>query len=217
MRKLLVLTAVLPLVCLGGIAHAATIGYTVGIWESQYPGPVTPPANAPWGSNGYPGDTLKLVTYTGTLDLTPGTYTQKINTLLWSIDYTYAGTASDPNAWSDLAFNVDTFRSISFDGGPTGYLTQGGLLEVTWENDFITINNGLTTSFIIQGYQVDITPLGFARTGGSDFSGSNPWDQPSHEILAQFDVKAAVPEPGTLLLLGLGLMGIAGMRRKIKS
>lgn len=114
LRKFFVLAAVLALMCLGGVTQAALVDYTVSGWgPTSYPAPTTPPANAPWGTDGYPVDTLELQTYTGSLDLTPGTYTQKINTLLWSIDYTYGGTATDPNVWSDLSFNVNALRNIS--------------------------------------------------------------------------------------------------------
>ena len=62
---------------LASTAYAATINYTTAGWgPTQFPGPVTPPANAPWGPNGYPGDTVEIQGFGGTLDLTPGTYTQ---------------------------------------------------------------------------------------------------------------------------------------------
>jgi hypothetical protein len=51
-----------------------TVTYTVdGVAPQQFAGLVTPPADAPWGPNGYPGDTVELQAYTGSLDLTPGT------------------------------------------------------------------------------------------------------------------------------------------------
>jgi len=170
---------------------AATVSYTVDGWgPTQYPGPVTPPANAPWGPNGYPGDTLELLTYTGTLDLTPGSYTQKLNTLAWKIDYTYAGTATDPDAWSDLLFSVDAMRNISF-GAVHGSLSQTGSLEVLWDNDYLTLNAGPMISLFVQGQSVDITPLGLVRTGGVNVvPGSNPWVQPSYDVMVRFDVSA---------------------------
>ncbi|MCX5805964.1 MAG: hypothetical protein NT010_07845 [Proteobacteria bacterium] len=221
MSKFFVLTAVLTLVCLGGIAHADNIiGYTVSGWgPTSYPAPTTPPSNAPWGTDGYPGDTLELVTYTGSLNLEPGTYTQKINTLLWTINYTYGGTATDPSqeAWRDLSFNVNASRTIYF-AAASGSLSQTGLLEVKWDNDYLTFYNGTTISLIFQGYKVDITPLGFATVPGSNFDGYNPWVQPQGDIMARFDVSAApVPIPPTVLLLGSSLIGLAGLRRKFKN
>jgi hypothetical protein len=215
MSKLFVLTAVLTLMCLGGIAHADSINYTVSGWgPTSYPAPTAPAPGALWGPNGYPGDTLELLTM-GSLNLVPGSYTQKINTLLWTINYTYGGTATDPSeeAWRDLPFNVDASRTIDFGFGTSGLLSQTGLLEVKWDNDYLTFNDGTTTSLIVRGYKVDITPLGFDRVEGLSLGG-----QPTIDIMARFDVSAVpVPIPPSVLLLGSSLAGLAGLRRKFKN
>jgi hypothetical protein len=169
---------------------AATVSYTVDGWgPTQYPGPVTPPAGAPWGQNGYPGDTLELLTYTGTLDLTPGSYTQALNTLAWTIDYTYGGTATDwsESAWSDLFFNVNAVRNISF-GAVQGSLTQTGTLESTWNYDSLTLNAGHGIALLVQGQRVDITPLGCGPT-----ESGNLGVQPSCDVMARFDVCGRAP------------------------
>jgi hypothetical protein len=199
-----------------GTAQAQSVNYTVSGWQQQFPGTVTPPSTAPWGSAGYPGDTVQLDAYSGTLNLTVGTSTQKINSLLWNIDYTYGGTTTDPDAWSNQTFNFDAARTISFAGGPSGVLGQTGNLFATWENDFLTFNLGTSKSFLVQGYQVKVTALGI-DTSGSNFDGANPWPQPGADMLATFTV-TAVPEPETyaMLLSGLGLMGVVVRRRKTK-
>jgi hypothetical protein len=200
-------------------ANATTVSYTVTTWSDQYPAPTDPPEGSPWGSDGYPGDTVTMATYTGTLDLTPGTYELKINTLDWLIDYTYGGTETEwdyPDHWSELFFDITAVRDISFDGGPTGSLSQTGSLHCTWDNDFLSIDEGSTSSFTVGGFRVDVTPLGIDEFGGTDFPGApygNPWAQPSRDVMAEF-VVTAIPEPGTMLFAGLGLLALLWKRKK---
>ncbi len=204
------LGAFMAIACLAlaGSAQAISIQYNVGgVGPMHFPGPVTPPANAPWGPNGYPGDTVEFGSYTGWLNLTPGSVTQKINTLLWTIDYTYAGTATDPDAWSDLAFDFDAVRNI--DLGLGGSLSQSGHLDVTWFFDALSLSDGLTSSYFAQGYQIDVTPLGLAPV-----ESGNLGDQGPRDVMARFDI-SEVPEPTTMLAgsLALALYSAAKLRR----
>jgi hypothetical protein len=219
MRKIqiAVITAA-TLIATAWTANATFVNYTVdGVGPQQFPGPVTPPAGAPHGQNGYPGDTVELQTYTGSFDLVAGTSIQKINTLLWTIDYTYAGTATDPNAWSDLSFTLNAARNMTIAGVGPASLSQAGSLQVTWDNDYLGLSGGSTVSFYVQGYRVDVTPSMVATTGGSNFADSNPWVQPNQNMMARFDV-TAVPEPttmiaGALLLLPFGASTLRILRK----
>jgi hypothetical protein len=166
-------------------ASAAVVTYTVGGWLGA------PPTYQ--GPKWY-GDTLEMISYSGTLDLTPGMYTQKINTFDWVIDAT-----SDWAVYFDVTAGP---RGMSFDGGASQDVSQTGLLSCLPDNDYVTINAGPMVSFIVQGYQVDVTPLGFSRSGAGPFNGL-PWPQAESDVMAQF-VVTAVPEPMTLGLLGLG-------------
>ncbi len=197
-----------------------TINYSVsGVGPTSYPGPVTPASDAEWGANGYPGDTVELGAYSGTLTLTPGTSVHEINTLLWYVDHTYGGTGlplqDDEDHWTDLLFNINASRSITLDGS-TGTLNQQGQLGVTWYTDTLSFATGATTSLIVDGYRVDITPLPFTPTDAGDLG---PQFDPAATIWAQFDV-AAVPEPGAIVAWSiLGTLGLAmtGWRRVRKS
>jgi hypothetical protein len=204
MKTLSVVASSLVLMAISAVADPVT--YTVTGWgPNHYPAPTTPPANAPLGVNGYPGDTLQLVTYTGSLELTPGTSTLKINTLDWKIDYTYGGTATAVGVYNDVVFNLTALRSISFNGGPMVSLGQEGRLTSTFDNDYWDLYAGSTSSALVNGYQVSITPQAL-NTSGSYFEGSNPWQQPQQDVMATFTV--AVPEPETLGLLVLAGSGL---------
>lgn len=156
-RKLAMTLAIAAL-ALAGPAHAVFFNYTVGGWSHQFPAPTTPPAGAPWGPEGYPGDTVEFMTYDDGFELEVGSHTQKINTLAWTIDYTYGGTATDPNAWSDVHFDFTAPRAISWDGGSSS-LAQDGHLACTWDNDFLSLLNGSTTTLYVPGFRIDVTPL----------------------------------------------------------
>jgi hypothetical protein len=214
MRKISLICTAVAILGLAGFAQGLTVDYTVSAWGPQsFPSDLIPPVGSPWGPNGYPGDTLEFATYTGTLDLTPGTYVQKINTLLWKIDYTYGGT---PEPWPDMTLDCDTTRNMSFGGGPAGAISQTSDLLVNYWNDYLSLLAGSTTSFIVQGYRVDVTPLSLDSVGGTNFSGGNPWAQPDRDVMAQFEV-TAIPEPLTMLgvFLGLGSVGAYIRRRRM--
>jgi hypothetical protein len=222
MKNLATILVAATLLCgLVGVASAASVSYTVnGLAAQSFPGPIAPPSTASHVLDGlgYPGDSVALQAYTGTLDLTPGTSIQKINTLQWNVSYTYAGAgdADNPDAgWTELSSSPAAIRGISIDGA-TQTLAQTGLLEVNWDNDYLSLSSGETVTLTIPGYEIDITPLGLEQTGASLFPGypgGTPWLQPDQNVMAQFTVRAT-PEPATLSLLVLG--GLAMLRRKRK-
>jgi len=219
MKKLITICLVV-IFALAVPAGAVTINYTVSGWgATQFPGPVTPPEGAPHSVDGwgYPGDTVELVTYTGTLDLTPGTYDLKINTLLWGVDYTYNGTATAwdyPANWPDLTFMIDATRSITI-GAATGNISQDGSLKTTWFDDYLSFSAGPMASLYVQGYQVDITPLSLPSANVENFGSGDPpaggFAQPNQDVMARFDV-TLIPEPATIGLLCFGALSL--IRRK---
>jgi hypothetical protein len=187
-------------------AAAETVSYTVGGYWGQFPGPVNPaPEGAPFGPNGYPGDVVDLQTYTGTLDLVPGTYILKINTLLWTVNYTYAGTEDCwdwPDCWPELEFALNPARSMSV-GTANGNLDQAGLLEVDWDDDYLSFASGSTTTFSVGTHLVHVTPLAVDRTSGLNGALVNqspqerityndpPYLRPAIDIYAEFVVEEA--------------------------
>jgi hypothetical protein len=224
MFKKTVLCSTVLALALMGTAQAVTVGYTVtGVAPEYYPGPYTPPDGAPHlvDGLGYPGDSVGLASYAGTLDLTPGIYTQQINTLLWTVSYTYAGTDDDWTNdatvdWVQPLIVVDQLdRYITFDGGTPTLIGQTGSLAINWDNDYLSLLSGSTVSVVVGGYQVDITPLAVAETGASNFDGfpgGTPWVQPSQDVMARFEV-TPVPEPISMVMLGGLGAGMAAVRK----
>jgi len=204
-------------------AHA-NVTFTVDGWgPTSFPGPTPPPATASHvlDGQGYPGDTVGLQAGGGSFDLAPGAFVQKINTLNWTVDWTYAGAGDplDPDAgWQQLSFTVNASRDVTI-GSQTVTLYQTGLLEVNWDNDYLSFSAGPTATIYLDGYKIDITPLGVARTGAV-FPAGPPWVQPDQDMMAQFDItEVPVPEPttmiaGALLLLPFGASTLRILRKR---
>ena len=202
-------SALLLIVVALAIPSMASVTVTVDGWgPNQYPADVTPPANAPFGTEGYPGDTIQITGNTNNLNLQEGTYTLNIGTLDWMIDPTYGGTETDYNDWGDVMHNIQINRTITFQDGTSGTLAQQMLLKNTWDSDYITLYQGDTTSFNVNGYNVDVTPLGVLASGWTFGS------QPSLSLNAQVQV-STVPAPGALLIAGIGT-GLTGWFRRRK-
>jgi len=158
------------------------------------------------------GERMVIPETPSAFDLTVGTSVQKINSLLWTVNYTWEGT--DANHW-DVPSNFTLSRQIQI-GTETAVLTQTGLLNASWVNDYLNLYTGSTATIYTQGYRIDITPIatpyGDANSdgGATTFNSDNPWVQPAQDIYAQFVVTedsgiVAAPEPGSIA----ALMGLA--------
>ncbi len=225
MRHIAIRTVLIAIAFVGlaptGSTYAITVNYTVDGWgPMQFRGPYYEyqPDPDPTHPQGWPGDTVELQEYTGTLDLSVGSSIQKINTLLWTVNYTWAENP-ETHAWEVLNFDIFAPRSMSFEGMPGSNLFQDGLLEVTWDNDYLTFYEGSTTGFVVGGYVVRVTPLALERRGAV-FGEKNlpPWIQPEQDVMARFDI-SEVPEPtavftGALLLAVFGAGKFMSARRK---
>lgn len=215
--RALQLALFVAVVAVSNTGNAVTVNYSVDGWgPTAFPASTPAPDNALWGPNGYPGDTVALQAFSGTLNLTEGTSLLKINTLLWTIDYTYGGTATDPSygAWQELSFPFDLTRHMNLDGQIQS-LSQGGLLECLYTNDYLRLSGGPTATWLIDGYKIDVTPMGLAAAEGVFLSDQNPWVQAPRDVMARFEVTRVPDHGNTLCILGLGLLAIGALRRKL--
>lgn len=137
----------------------------------------------------------------------------------------YLGTFSGNLDETDLETLITKYLGVPFDG--TYYKAE----SPTWAQGplSVTLNpGGLTGTWTLSGanqigfYAVKaatetalyyVNPYQSSGTWSTEHLLNNGGNQPAISHLSAFP-ETAVPEPMTLLLLGLGLVGLAGLRRK---
>jgi hypothetical protein len=86
-------------------------------------------------------------------------------------------------------------------------------MSLLYDSELLTLQGSSGGSITLatlhfNGLAAGSTTLAFDWSHGYDVKGMN------NEILAGYGSSSAVPEPGTLLLMGSGLLGLLGLRRR---
>ena len=153
------------------------------------------------------------------------TITIPADNVLLNFRFRLLGGGGLPDGGGNVTFSVYQWDAV----GPTGLTLYSTVMpRQAGESDYdvLNINLPLVTGELY-GMRVDFVGNGILYEG-NEYSGGNIWffggpveplkwfPFPGLDLLfrAEFGPQAAVPEPGTLLLLGSGLLGVAGYGRK---
>lgn len=125
-----------------------------------------------------------------------------------AVDLTISLSFSDPAGLNDsFLFNFTVDETPNTTGGSPG------------DDDFIYFPSGFADeTFNIGGVEYTLELLGFGASADSlvDQFQSPEGGTNSTLLWAKITTPPSVPEPGTMLLFGLGLLGLVGFRRKFK-
>jgi hypothetical protein len=199
---------------------AAVVALSVGGLSMAVPASATPVIDQ---SNGGPtnGQGYCWISYNGQNNLCGQSFMQSTNNIAGAGVYIDPGYFAAPgNLTISIFSNYSSNPSgLIASGTATGVSSNSGWVDVFWNAASINANTpyymvlSATNSFMVAGYTGGNTyALGGTLYDGYDYA----WGGLDLVFRTYSDNEASsnVPAPGALALLGLGLLGIAGLRRR---
>lgn len=223
-KRLAVTMAALFVLALSGPAPAAVVGTSTGVFVNPTgPAGMTTTgvgtSNFSWGVGSPPPSSS--LSFTGTAVNTPFDTPFSFGTLSYYNGTTLAGTeANSVDLRVNLTLTSPTGVNQNFDY-LLGLINSPNDGDANHNADYVLFPSTLpSTSFSTGGRDYTLAFLGFGSLSGGGFLAVNEFHvlencRASAQLIGEItDVTQPVPEPGTILLLGCGLAGLACYGKK---